>query len=388
MEECVHLGAPEAVFETNFEQRAAKRTPVDQPFLGMSYDCANWFERLLSPLGDSIVLRQSKKWVKSALVGCRGLHVAARLSRPRAVILMYHSIVEDPRQTADSIGISQSRASFEWQMRTLAERFNAVTIGQVVEFASQGRPLPPHSVVVTFDDGFADNHDVALPILKRYRVPATFYIMVNAVATGCPPWYCRLNFAFKTTAMREWKHPEHARVFPLDTADERTEALTAAWNLGAALTGSAQEALVRQVEACLQVEPLDSRSGLMMNWDQVRVLHKAGHTIGGHTLSHPNLAHVSLEEARTEIIGCKDLLEEKIGQPIMHFSYPHPALNPQWSPQTLQITREAGFRSAVLTTQGSVRPGDEPLSLLRIPADHDCHQWIWDLERAFLRDRN
>lgn len=335
-----------------------------------------------------MLAQQSKKWVKSVLVRSGSLRAASRLAKPRAVVLMYHSVVEDPQQTANSIRISQSQASFDWQMRTVTERFHPVSIGQAAEFAAQGRSLPRRAVVVTFDDGFADNHDVVLPILSRYGVPATFYIMVNAVETGCPPWYCRLNFAFSKTALPEWNHPEDPRRFSLGTANEKLAALTAAWELGAALTGSAQEALVRQVEACLQVEPLDSRSGLMMNWDQVRALHKAGHTIGGHTLSHPNLAHVSLEEARTEIIGCKNRLEEKIDQPIVDFSYPHPALNPQWSPQTLQITREAGFRSAVLTTQGSVQAGDEPLSMLRIPADHDCGQWIWELERAFLRDRN
>jgi peptidoglycan/xylan/chitin deacetylase (PgdA/CDA1 family) len=156
------------------------------------------------------------------------------------------------------------------------------------------------------------------------------------------------------------------------------------WDLGAARTGSAQEQLIQQIEGSLQVGPLDARSGLMMNWDQVRALKKAGHTIGGHTLSHPNLAQVPEAEARAEIRGCKQRLEERLGEPIQHFSYPHPALNPHWSPQTFQITREAGFRSAVLTTPGAVRPGDPPLSLKRIGPGNDSDQMVWEMERAFL----
>jgi peptidoglycan/xylan/chitin deacetylase (PgdA/CDA1 family) len=160
--------------------------------------------------------------------------------------------------------------------------------------------------------------------------------------------------------------------------------LSLAWDLGAARSGAAQEQLVRQIEESLQVAPLDARSGLMMNWEQVRALKKAGHIIGGHTLSHPNLAHVTEEEARSEIRGCKERIEEKLGEAIEHFSYPHPALNPQWTPQTLAITREAGFRSAVLTTPGAVLPGDQPLSLKRIPAVKDFDLWKWRMELAFL----
>ena len=341
-----------------------------------------------SSAGAGLLQSRAKPWVKNAAVHGRVLRAAARFAKPRAVVLTYHSVVEEPERTANSIRISQSRASFESQMSALARRFNPVSIEEVRRFAAEGQPLPPWSAAVTFDDGFADNHDVVLPILSRYGIPATFYIMVNAVETGTPPWYCRLNFAFNTTTVPEWKHPENGRTFEITSADGRKAALTVAWDLGAARSGSAQEQLIHQIEESLRVEPLDARSGLMMNWNQVRALKKAGHIIGGHTLSHPNLAHVTEAEARSEIRGCKERLEEELGEPIQHFSYPHPALNPQWTPQTFQITREAEFRSAVLTKHGAVLPGDEPLSLKRLSAAKDFDQWIWQLERAFLGDRN
>ncbi len=314
----------------------------------------------------------------------RVLRAAARFADPRAVVLAYHSVVENPDETAKTIRISQSRASFESQMSTLARRFHPVTIEEVREFAAEGRRLPPWSAAVTFDDGFADNHDVVLPILNRYSIPATFYIMVNAVETGTPPWYVRLNCAFNTTTVLTWKHPENGRTLEIASADGKKAALNIAWDLGAARSGAAQDQFIHQIEESLQVEPLNASSGLMMNWDKVRALKKAGHIIGGHTLSHPNLAQVSEAEARSEIRGCKQRIEEKLGEPIQHFSYPHPALNPHWSRQTFQITREAGFRSAVLTTQGAVLPGDHPLSLKRLGPGKDADRLTWEMERAFL----
>jgi len=237
---------------------------------------------------------------------------------------------------------------------------------------------------VTFDDGFADNHDVAMPILNKYGVSAAFYIMVNAVETGTPPWYVRLNYAFNTTKVRSWKHPENGRELEIASPAAMKVALNVAWDMGAARSGAAQEQFIQQVENCLQVEALNKHSGIMMNWDQVRAMKKAGHIIGGHTLSHPNLAQVPEAEARAEIYGCKKWLDEKLGEPIQHFSYPHPALSPHWSKETFEMTREAGFRSAVLTTPGAVSPGDHPLSLKRVPAPKELDQWRWRLERAFL----
>jgi len=270
-------------------------------------------------------------------------------------------------------------------MATLAKQFHVASLDQMLSFVTQGQPLPRRSVIVTFDDGFADNHETVLPILAHYGVPAAFYILVNAVDTGSPPWYCRLTYAFSSTGQSEWRHPHNDCTYQLREAHGKAAAMSAAWDIGSALSGSAQQRMVEEIEASLDVEPLDTRSRLMMNWDQVRALKNAGHTIGGHTLTHPNLAHVPTDEARTEIMGCKEKIEAMIGAPISHFCYPHPALNPQWTQETRAITREAGFKSAVLTTQGSVRQGDDALSLMRIPATENCEQWLWDVERAFAR---
>lgn len=323
-----------------------------------------------------------KKLVKKSILGSRALHLAARFKPPAAVILMYHSVVADPELTRNTIGISQSQRDFDAHIGTLARRFNPVTVDEVVEFVLGGRQLPSRAVAVTFDDGFSDNYDSALPVLKHYGVPATFYILVNAVDTGALPWYCRLNFAFRTTRKPEWYDPAQNQTYKTETTQNRKAALNRAWEIGAGKVGSGQEEFVRHVEKLLEVEP--PKAGLMLTWDKVRALKEAGHTIGAHTLSHPNLAHVSPEEAQTEIVGCKERLEAVMGGSIQHFSYPHPALNPQWNPQTLQITRQAGFKSAALTARGPVRRGDEPLALKRIYAANDVDQWIWNLECTFL----
>jgi peptidoglycan/xylan/chitin deacetylase (PgdA/CDA1 family) len=326
-----------------------------------------------------------KMLLKAALVRTGALRLAATMTQPAAAILMYHSVVEEPESTRTTIRISRSRHDFELHMRALAERFTPVTIEEVVQFAQAGRLLPPRAVAVSFDDGFADNYEEALPVLARYGIPAAFYILVNAVETGSLPWYCRLNFAFNSTRRTEWVNPEQNHVCSIQTARERKAALSLAWDAGASKTGEAQQAFVRQIERSLDVEP--PGPGLMLTRDQVRALRKAGHIVGAHTLSHPNLAHVSEAEARSEICGSKRRLEEILGEPVHHFSYPHPALDPCWTAQTVQMTREAGFRSAVLTDCGSVRRWDEPLTLKRLHTAGDLQQWTWNLECTLVGRR-
>ncbi len=326
-----------------------------------------------------------KKRLKNGLVRSGALRLAARLAVPSAVILTYHSIVEEPDETHNTIRLSQSRRDFEVHMRTLARQFTPVSLEEVVQFARGGRPLPARTVAVTFDDGFADNYHEALPVLARYGIPAAFYVAVNAVETGSLPWYCRLNFAFQTTRRTEWTDPERGQTYAINTTQDRSAALSRAWEIGARKTGAVQEAFVRQLETSLEVEPPPGR--VMLTWDQVRALKKAWYIVGGYTLTHPNLAHVSEPEARAEIEGCKRRLEEVLGDAVHHFSYPHPALNPCRSAQTVQITREAGFHSAVLTDCGPVRRGDEALALKRIYAANELGQWIWNLECTFLGRR-
>ena len=327
---------------------------------------------------------RAKHWLKTAILRSSILSHASRFAPPGAVILMYHSIVEQPNLTDHILGVSQARASFEAHMETIARHFSPVTVGDIAQFAQSGRKLPPRAVAVTFDDGFADNAEVALPILNRYGIPATFYIMVDAVANGTLPWYCRLRFAFNSTSEPEWRDMECNRNYQLASPEQRKAALIVAWENSARMTGSIQEEFVRGVEESLDIKPVNGQQKFMLNWEQVRSLRKAGHTIGAHTLSHPNLAHVSGNEARLEITGSKTRLEKEMSEPIEHFSYPHPALNPQWSRQTLEFTREAGFKSAVLTTSGPVRHGDEPLGLKRIYTSADLDQFTWNLQCTFL----
>ena len=126
-------------------------------------------------------------------------------------------------------------------MELIARRFRPVTLEEVLLFLNGKMKLPQRAVAVTFDDGFADNYEVAAPILARHGIRAVFYVTAALIGTKTAPWYCRLRFAFATTRSREWRDPDTGRSYPLDTRDGREKALLASFDACASLVGNRQD---------------------------------------------------------------------------------------------------------------------------------------------------
>jgi peptidoglycan/xylan/chitin deacetylase (PgdA/CDA1 family) len=328
-----------------------------------------------------------KNWVKRVSGRTGVLRFASQFSPSGVAILMYHSVQDEPERYANSIGLGIIHATsmFERQMELISRRFNSVTIDDIQLFLAGGKPLPTRAVAVTFDDGYADNSEIVAPILSRFGIRASFYLMVSVIGTKNPPWFCRLRYAFGTTRKKEWLSPANGQPWSLTTAQDRNAALLAAFNSCASLAGDALEQSVQTIERGLDIEALIGGSGFMMDWNQARALQRAGHVVGCHTLTHPNVAHVARDVAHKELLVSKRKLEEELSVPVLHFSYPHPALNPHWTPGTVAMTKEVGYQTAVTTTDGPVRRGDHPLMLTRVRTPRPEHEFMWNLELAFLR---
>jgi peptidoglycan/xylan/chitin deacetylase (PgdA/CDA1 family) len=153
------------------------------------------------------------------------------------------------------------------------------------------------------------------------------------------------------------------------------------------MTGDRQEQWVASIERDLGADAAEDLQGLMLRWDQVRALYRQGHLIGSHTMTHPNLAHVPVEDARRELQESKRLLESRLGAAVEHFSYPCPILSPHWSEQTEALSREAGYTTAATTDTGLARAGHNPLRILRVAAPFEMEEFRWALEVTLLGHR-
>lgn len=259
--------------------------------------------------------------------------------------LIYHRVLPEPDELHPGEVDAQS---FDWQMLLLAQHCNVLSLEEAVQRLLTDS-LPPRAVCITFDDGYADNAIVALPILLRYGLTATFFISTGYLDGG-RMWNDTiieavrrapngdLNLAEEGFGVLSLSNPkERISAFQrlIDEikyrpADERTETTTA---------------IANRVSVALP-------DNLMMSRGQVRELYASGMAIGAHTVSHPILANSSAQVARDEIDSGRMELQEIIGAPVKLFAYPNGKPGRDYLPEHVDIVKKLGFSAAVSTTWG------------------------------------
>ena len=327
-----------------------------------------------------------KSIIKRSFTGSGVLRLARRFAEPSITILRYHSIQEDPEQNAALINSSivHSLALFSKQMEVIANRFTPVSLDDILLTLDGKRPFPENAVAVTFDDGFADNFFVAGPILRRFSIPATFYITVNSIVSRDLPWFCRIRYAFEKTRKNVWFDTIDGINRSMVASEDKYAVFRIVANRCAALSYSKQQKYVKEIEVDFDIESPNAPK-LMLDWDEIRKLHKDGHIIGSHTMSHPNVAHIETGDQYLEINNSKQILERELGFPCEHFSYPHPTLSPHYNAQTIMMTREAGYKMATTTTHGTVKMGDDALAIKRIAVPKNLIDFAYNLERFAMK---
>jgi peptidoglycan/xylan/chitin deacetylase (PgdA/CDA1 family) len=280
-------------------------------------------------------------------------------SRPvrRALILGYHRI-EDA--TDDVYGLSVSPGRFAEQMEMLARLARPVRLRDLV--TNSLSPLRSDSVVVTFDDGYADLIDVALPVLEHYRIPATVFVVSGYL--GREFWWDQLARLTSADSVGSGIG---------DGADQHRVTLHAA-GLRALPDSDRQRSLATLARDVRLSDP----AVRALSEDEIRRMARRGLVeIGAHTVTHPVLPLLSEGEQRCELEDSRRALEAVAGRPIFSFAYPHGAL----SEKTVRLVRQAGYTAACCSTPDVVSHRSD---LLRLP-----RFWVgnWGAERfeRFLR---
>lgn len=331
-----------------------------------------------------------KRGIKRIMVGTKFIRLAAGLARNRTVALCYHSVYHETVTNLDYIpaAISHSSVQFREQMEYIARYCNPISIDEMLQCTENGAPLPRRSVIVTFDDGYVNNLDIAVPILNATGVPGVFYVVSDSVDSDRLPWFCRTYRAFNHTGLQIWKDSVSGESWSLQTEAHWRFARSLANRRCASLTGEEQEKMVAQIERELGIPCNPGVSGIMMSGKQLRRVVDAGHQIGSHTASHPNLAIIGKPELETELKQSREKLEEVMQREVVHFSYPNPvSLYKNWNDRTSVAIREAGYKTAVVSDSGTIQDDSNRFALRRIPVPKNIDDFIWNLEYAFSGGR-
>jgi peptidoglycan/xylan/chitin deacetylase (PgdA/CDA1 family) len=282
----------------------------------------------------------------------------------RVCVLTLHGLQED----APDAGLLDQAAHlpvsfFAAICEHLAKHYKVVPVSAVAAYHQGQAELPERAVALTFDDGYASNFHLGLPLLRRYGLPATVYLTTGFVDGSLVPWFVKLEHALAATELMQMS----ARGQPLGlmTTDLRRAAYGRLCSLYKSLPHVDGEAMVAEVLEQLGVTLQLPAPLRPMDWNMAREMQASGLVeLGGHTHSHPILARCVADVARDEVQLTARRLREELGDGARTFAYPNGQPG-DITPAVMEDVERAGFTAGFNMTSGFVMRGHHRFDLHR-----------------------
>ncbi len=313
-----------------------------------------------------------------------GLYDVLRALKPNRniAILRYHAVVSPSENFYTSPPIALSPLAFEQHVKYLARRYNVISLDQAIDIIKAGKTPPPNSIVFTFDDGYLDNLEAAR-ILKKYGANGVFFVVTEAIGRESRLWLAEVTYLILKTPKEnlQIKYKDADHQFVLDDLKSRWKAIRSLVRLIKSNNRACRDSVMAQL--CQQLgdeKLLKNVENLMLTWEQVMKMRDMGMVIGAHTLSHLNLPNADPEDARKEIAGSKSVLEEKLGQPCRHFSYPNSGPYEYFNARIRQYVIDAGFDSSCTSNRGFLTQESDLFAIDRIRTVPELEEVIHAME--------
>lgn len=256
----------------------------------------------------------------------RALWLRARLGLRALTVLTYHRVGDPGDEGELSPELFEvTPAELAAQLAMLSAQCTIVSLADLRRLRD-GAPFPPNPVLLTFDDGYADNHHTALPILRRAGVTATFFIPTAYPDAGRLFWWDKIALLIARSAVEaaELTYPIRQTVHP------RRDPRDAAARIGAAIKATPRVDLARlwdDVERALGVtiapeEEAALARRTLMSWSEIRALAAAGMDVQSHAHSHLVLNTLGRDEAERDLRRSASILREAVDQPVHSVAYP------------------------------------------------------------------
>lgn len=293
-----------------------------------------------------------------ALAYWLGIAGSAQRQSGCARILMFHGT---PRHRA---------GQFERVLRYIKRQFEVVPLGSLPDAIDSPTAPLRRKVVLTFDDGLRNNVQVAYPILQRLGLPATFFVCPGLIERGQWLW----NHEARQRLLRL---PSLERISGETGGPAEVEAFIEwmkALELSSRITveGRIRAATPDFAPSATQKHELD-----LAGWDELRRLDPRIITIGSHTLSHPILTNLKLQEMEIEVAQSRRMLEARLRRTVDLFAYPNGDLN-----TAVHECVRRHYRAAVSVEEGWVGALCDPHLLPRVSASWSTLKLARILHRA------
>lgn len=319
----------------------------------------------------------------------RGLqHLASRLgpqvrtpSKPQLLVLMYHRILprDDIRARIEEPGMMVAPDNFRRQLQLVHRHFEVIQLSDWLARRAAGQNLPARACAITFDDGWADNHEFAYPVLQETATPATIFLVSDMIGTREQFWPERLARLLTSVALQHpdsWSHPTLAWLrdshtgYSFSNTPPTSGEITDLVNTAKQYPDAEVHARLDTTRDALGLDEGEPPASLL-DWDQVREMLASGLVeAGSHTCRHTRLqADTPPDLVAHEISASKQAIEQQTGKPVQTFCFP----NGDYTDSALAMVRRH-YTGAVTTRSGWNSVDTDSHCLSRIGIHDDVSQ--------------
>ena len=316
-------------------------------------------------------LLKNKAKIKQALLKASGLSAYKWSMRPAGLYCFnYHRIGDATASEFDPDLYSCDAQTFAQHVAFFKTQFELVSLVDVQNLLAQGKPLTERYALLTFDDGYLDNYQLAYPILRDARASAVFFIAVDYARCQHLPWWDEIAWMVRHCTNSQLKLAHWQAPLQLDRSDivATVRAVVKACKVNDGVSMDEKVAALRSLTGldCQRNPP----EQLFANEQQISEMADQGMFIGSHSCSHRILSHLSLDEQRQEIVESKRVLEAMTGQAVHAFAYPVGGRT-AFDQQTQTEVERAGYQLAFSFINGINRRLDTHRYRLRRLAVED-----------------
>lgn len=272
-------------------------------------------------------------------------------------ILLYHRVLAEP----DSLCPWEvDKKQFEGQMQILSRYYQVLSLSDAMAKLYEGR-LPAQAVCISFDDGYEDNVSIAMPILLKYGLSATFFIATGFLH-GDLMWNDKVIESFRQYNQDVLDLTDLGlRSYFTQTIEQKSQAIQRVLNQIKHKAPTERDSIVQEII----IKSKASFKPFMMNAKDVLSLHNAGMEIGAHTVTHPILKNLEPNAAKSEIAQSKKTLENILQKKVRYFAYPNGYPGRDYDAKHSQMLRHLGFDYGFSTWWGAADPLMDPYQLPR-----------------------
>jgi peptidoglycan/xylan/chitin deacetylase (PgdA/CDA1 family) len=287
------------------------------------------------------------------------------------LVLNYHRVGRPGESLFDNDIWSATAEDFDQQVRFVKKNFDVIGLGDLDDLLVHRRRH--RAIMLTFDDGYLDNYELAYPVLRAHNATAVFFVTTGFLDHRNLAWWDEIAWMVKSSSHAAMESSpwlgDSLSLSPENQGAVIGRLLRTYKALPAGQTASFLDFIADKTGSgrC----PASVAEGIWMTWDQIREMSAGGMGIGSHTVTHPILSRVGDEQLRHELRESKARLEAELAIPIESISYPVGQPD-SFNAACWQVAEELGYRWAFSYYGGFVPELGNRFDIKRTAIELDC----------------